>query len=509
MKTYVKNTLILSSCMVITKIVGAVYRILLSNILGTQGIGLYQLVFPVYSLFLVFVTGGMPTYIAQKVSVFRATNNLGGISKLIKNCTWLCFLLGLVFCVFLCAMSRQLSVWQGNQMAYLGYITVAVSIVFSFSSCVLKGYFMGYENMKYNAISGIIEQFCKLVFGLVLAYLLKNYGLNYAVCGAFGGVLFAEIISFFYILFVYSKNHKKVKTFFDYQECKNIFKGFLPITLASFILPLSSCVDSFLVVNLLTWVGIEKVSATSLFGIATGMVSPLVNFPVLLCGTISTALLPSLTFALSKKQDTNKTIEGTYFFVWIVSLPCAFGILATAPNIISICFPILESVYFDVAVYYLSVSAFNIIWLSCMQISSSILNSIGKFVLPLACYGIGFFVKIVLLILLTLFANINIMSLAFASVISNSLSCVLLLYFVKKNTMFCIKLGNLVVPLVSSIIMMSVVMWLNSYAYFGKLINFGILILVAVIVYFAICVCFRVVNTTDIKKLFKNNTKQI
>ena len=85
MKAYVKNTLILSTCMLLSKMLGALYRIPLSNILGTEGIGLYQMVFPVYSLFLVAITGGMPVYVAQKVSKFRANNDNESINKVIKN----------------------------------------------------------------------------------------------------------------------------------------------------------------------------------------------------------------------------------------------------------------------------------------------------------------------------------------------------------------------------------------------------------------------------------------
>ena len=70
MRPYIKNTIILTICIIVSKAIGAFYKILLSNTLGTQGIGIYQLVFPVYSLFLVFVTGGMQVYIAQK---FRCT----------------------------------------------------------------------------------------------------------------------------------------------------------------------------------------------------------------------------------------------------------------------------------------------------------------------------------------------------------------------------------------------------------------------------------------------------
>ena len=120
MKTYVKNTLILSICMLLSKMLGALYRIPLSNILGTEGIGLYQMVFPIYSLFLVAITGGMPTYVAQKVSLLRAKGDNQSITKLLKNSIFLSVLIAVVFCLILVIFSKYISNLQGNESAYLG-----------------------------------------------------------------------------------------------------------------------------------------------------------------------------------------------------------------------------------------------------------------------------------------------------------------------------------------------------------------------------------------------------
>ena len=82
---YIKNSIILFVCLIITKFVGAVYKIPLSNILGTNGIGIYQMIYYVYSLFLVFITGAIPIYVAQRVSYYRAKKENNAISKLIKS----------------------------------------------------------------------------------------------------------------------------------------------------------------------------------------------------------------------------------------------------------------------------------------------------------------------------------------------------------------------------------------------------------------------------------------
>lgn len=506
---FIKNTIILSVCMLVTKFIGAIYRIPLSNILGTEGIGIYQMVFPVYSLFLVFITGAMPTYIAQKVSIYRAKNDYASIDKLIKNALLLCIIIAVFFAMLLIIFSKSISYIQGNDKAYLGYVTVAISILFSAVTCVYRGYFQGMEKMVPNALSGILEQLVKLVIGLSLTYILKGYGLSYAVSGAFLGVLFSEVVTFIFMFIVYNKKGIKEKSYFNFQFTKDIFFQFLPLSLSSLILPLSATLDSFLVVNLLSKNFSINIS-TSLYGIATGMVNPFINFPILLCGTLSTAFLPALTYNIAQNKNVSNLTSGTYFFLWLFCVPCAFGIMALAPNIINMFFPAIEEAYYNVSVFYLIVSSFNIIWLSVFQISTSILNSYGFFNKPLISQIIGFSLKIIVLVILILNPNINILALCFSTAICNIASCLINLYFVKKISSFYIKLKNLSIPLIGAIFMYFILNFLNKYIFINEYFKLIILLLIGIIFYFIFCFIFKILSINLIRQLLnKNDNKSL
>ncbi len=504
---YVKNTIILGLFLLASKFLGALYKIPLSNILGTEGIGLYQMVFPVYSLFLVFITGGMPIFVAQKVSSYRAKNDLLKMNKVIKSSLIISLLFASVFCLVLLVFSVPIAKLQGNQSAYLGYITVAISILFSCVTCVYRGYFQGLENMMPTAISGLIEQIVKLCIGLSFAYFLQRYGLIYAVSGAFLGVLVSEIASFIFVAFIYQLKKLKFssKNYFVFDDLKNSFKQFLPITLNNLVLPLSSCLDTFIVVNLLTYSGIDIKTATSLFGIATGMISPLVNFPILLCGTLSVAVLPTLTYKIAKNDDIKEMVNGTYFFIWFLCLPCVFGVVGVARNIITIFFPAIEIQYINVSVFYLCIYSFNIIWLSFIQISSSILNSFGQFKLPLYSQILGFIVKFVLLVFLILFTKLNILALGIAICVSEAMVCLMNLYFVKKITTIKLKLNKVIVPIFSCLIMFIGIFLINKYLFINAYLKIAIILLFAVFVYFLICFVFKIISIKQIKNLFNNN----
>ena len=506
MKSYVKNTLILSICMLISKIFGALYRIPLSNILGTQGIGLYQMVFSVYSLFLVAITGGMPTYVAQRISSFRAKGEKQKIRTLVRNCVALSSLIGLFFCLCLMIFAMPISTLQGNSSAYLGYITVAVSILFSSITCVYKGYFQGMETMAYNASATILEQVSKLGFGLLGAIWLKKFGVIYAVAGAFLGVFFSELVTLVFMSMLYVRTKPSASdVYIKGTYLKTIFKQFFPLSLSSIILPLSSCIDSFLVINLLTFKGYDILKSTSLFGIATGMVSPFVNFPVILFGTICTAFLPALVYMLEKGENTNEVVGGTYFFTWLLCIPCALGFVGIAPTIIELFFPAIESNYINLAVFYLQISAFNIIYLSISQVSCSILNSIGKFYLPLIAQSIGFLLKTIMFVILILFTNLGIISLAIAIQFGDAISCLISLILARKKIVIQLKMKKILVPIFASIFMYFSVVMANKFIILNVYIKLILMVVIAIFVYFSICFIFHLISLNEIKNMFNKN----
>lgn len=467
------------------------------------------MVFPVYSLFLVFITGGLPTYISQKISNFRAKNDNLSISKLISNAILLSLFLGLGVGLFLMSFSKIISTTQKSPSIYWGYVIVAISISFSAVTSVYKGYFQGNENMKPSAISGIIEQITKLTFGLILSLYLKQYGILYAVYGAFFGVLLSEIVCFFYMFLKFKRKNQTIKkSFINYRQIKDVFWGYFPLSLSGLVLPISACVDSFMVVNLLTFNGMQTQVATSLFGIATGMIGPLINFPIALCGTLATAFLPTLTYKISKNEDVKQITGSTYLFIWFLSLPCTVGIIALAPNIINLFFPAIENIYTNVSVYYLIIASFNIIWLSISQISASILNSYSKFKWSFYSQLVALVLKIVVFVVLVTVAKLNILSLCFASAISNSISCIISLSLVKKVCKFDIKTKNIILCLTNGILMFIFIKFFNDSLNISMFIKTFILVGFGVFLYIFLAFVFKIVTIGQIKQLFfKTNPK--
>ena len=498
---YIKNSIILFICLIFTKFFGAIYKILLSNILGTLGIGIYQMIFFVYSLFLVFITGAMPTFISQRVSKQRANNNFENIATIVKNALILCIFLGLIFSILLILMSRSFATWQGISDAYFGYIIVGISVVFSATTCVIKGYFLGLEHMSINAICGIIEQIVKLCTGLILAKIFAKNGVIYAIYGAFLGVLLSEIISFCFMMIFYIYKKPKITSKYSFLGIKTTFLGFLPLVFSNLVVPLSNFVDSFLVVNLLM-AKFSKTVSTSLFGIATGMIAPLVNFPVLLCGTICTAILPTISYNYAQKKDISWVFGGALFFVFVLFVPCTFGMLALSNDIIVTFFPSIEMQFMGVACLYLQVMSFNIIYLSLFQMISSLLVGIGEFKLPLIAQTVGVTVKIIVTVLLILFTRFNILSLAIAINVGNILTLVLAIIYMRKYVRVDIFRQKIILSFACSLVMFCAVFALDLVLKFNTIIKIGVLATFGVLIYFGLCITLKVFSIKNVKNIF-------
>ena len=185
------GTVILFFANIISKLFGAFYRLPLSNILGAEGMGLYQMAFPIYSFLLTLITGGISITLTRQIAIYRAKQDRVGIYKtfVLGRNTSLFF--GLIFFFTLLLFAYPLSRLQGNVNAFYGYFAISIGFVFACMLGAYRGYYQGFNNMKPTAISQVLEQAVKLVLGLFFAYLFfKDYielNLDYFClwCGAF------------------------------------------------------------------------------------------------------------------------------------------------------------------------------------------------------------------------------------------------------------------------------------------------------------------------------------
>ena len=282
-ESFLKGALILGAAGVVVKIMGAFFRIPLGNLIGSTGMGYYQAVYPVYTLFLTLATAGFPTALAKLVSEKRAIGDFGGAAKTFKVASTVLFLTGLVsFCIFYFGADFIVNGIMKNEGALASMKAIAPALLFVPLMSSFRGYFQGRREMSKIAISQMVEQFFRVVLGIAIAYYwMVSFGPEQ---GAAGGVLGAAIGGFASIVFLvlaYLKGSKKRKMEiessknFKVESTKTVLKRILyvaiPITIGACVMPLVNMVDSVVVVRRLQESGFDVDTANSLLGQLTGM----------------------------------------------------------------------------------------------------------------------------------------------------------------------------------------------------------------------------------------------
>lgn len=416
-KGFVKGALVLIIFNLIGKIIGAIYRIPLANLLGPVGIGEYQLVFPLYSLLLSISVSGIPVAISKIVSEYNSKGQFGDSKKLLKlSCLYL-FIISLVGMILIVVLSKFIAKIQGNLQIYFCYYAIAPAVLFVGLLSVFRGYFQGNLNMLPTAISNLIEQAGKLAFGLFFVTKFIKYGEVYGVFGALLGISVSELLAFIFLLvyyIFYAKKHKSAML--SLYSRRNISKQLaltaLPITLGGIAAPITSIIDSLLVVNLLMFSGLSSEISTSLLGIQSGIVDPLINIPIVISVSISASVLPNLAkvYVKNDEAEIKSLIEKALQITLSVSLVCVICFVIFGKQILTFLYGrTLDFNEINIATKLLFLGGINLLFLSLVQVTSGILQGMGKQNFTVKSILIGSGIKIILTITLVSTKQIGIL----------------------------------------------------------------------------------------------------
>lgn len=427
-KSFVRGAFILMIFGVLSKILGAIYRIPLTSIISPEGMGLYQMVFPVYSLMLTISSSGLPSSISKLISEANAKNQYKQAGKImsLSFCLLFCFS---VFCSLILVFGSKLfATVQGNVNATICYLGLAPAIVFVGFLAGFRGYFQGLQKMLPSAISGFIEQLFKLGFGLFFSKLLLPKGIPYAVLGAMLGISISEFASFVFMWIyyvVYRHHHRQLSgenltVLSNKKTIKNILSTSIFVTLGGLIAPLGMLIDSVLVINILKNTSFSVSQATTLFGLESGTVGSIINMPVILSLALATAILPCVSSKNAKgdKEGAKKSASKALLLATIVALPASFGCYALS-------FPIMKILYggslslenIEIASQILEVASISIFYLAMVQVSAGILQGISKAGVPALSLSVGLAIKIVLNLVLIRIPQINILGVEIANAV--------------------------------------------------------------------------------------------
>ena len=442
MNKFVKGAIILVVFNLVGKVIGAVYRIPLANLLGSVGIGEYQLIFPLYSLMLSISVSGIPVAISKLVSEYNSKGMFGDVKRLIKLALLYLFSISIVCMLLVIIGARFIAKIQGNSEIYLCYYGIAPAILFVATLSVYRGYFQGQLNMLPTALSGLIEQVGRLFFGLFLAQKFARFGVIYGVLGAVVGISISELIALLFLTiyyFVYSKKCAlKVSPVLTRKEIsKQLISTAIPITIGGLASPITSIVDSLIVVNLLMFLGFGSGYSTSLLGLQSGIVDPIINIPIVFAVSIASSILPNLSsvYAKNDKKEVKNLIEKAFQITLSVVLACAICYVIFGKQILEFLYGrTLDNNELLISTKLLLLGVINLIFLSLVYVSASILQAMGKQKQAAKSILIGSAVKIIFTLLLVSVRNINILGAMLSGGISYVIVFLINYAHIKKET---------------------------------------------------------------------------
>lgn len=365
--------------------------------------GLYQFVYPVFALLLTLSSGAVPNAISIAVSEKNSVGDTEGAKKVFSVAMRLCVLIGSAGALILAALAYPLSLLQ-DKGAFWGHLAIAPAILIVTLISAYRGWFMGHNDLRPSSLSQLTEGVVKLAVGLSLTVWLRRYGVAFAVVGALLGVVASEAVTLLIMVFAFAVKEKrlvKVDTGERKETTKKLLKTALPLVLCGLILPASQFIDSLLVVNLLRWGGYE--ATTSAYGLWSGVVTPLINLPVMICITLGIAVTPQMVegrqkrdvdFVMEKANTVNK-------LTYLMGIPFAFLYIFMAKGIVGALYPRLSAEDTALTVSLLRISAISVLGLSVFQIYSAMLQGLNRAKIPVIIMATCMGIKLLLSLILT------------------------------------------------------------------------------------------------------------
>lgn len=244
-----------------------------------------------------------------------------------------------------------------------------------------------------------------------------------------------------------------------------ILKIAIPISMAQTIGSIMALIDSFMVPTLLKDAGYTREIATSLYGQLTGKAQVLINVPLTLSIALAQSTVPAISeaFAKGNKSILKRNVNISYKMAFIFALPCALGLFTLAAPIFSLIFMNNSDGY-----ELMQILSIACIFIIAAQVSTSILNGVGKTFAPLFAIIVGCIIKVVTGIILIPNPDLNIKAAAISTLISYIIISLIDFIFVIKYTRVYTSLTeNFIMPLICSLIMAFTVM--SSYTYLFKI----------------------------------------
>ena len=523
---------ILAAASIISRIIGLVYRLPMTNIIGDTGNNYYSCAFEIYNIMLIISSYSLPLAVSKLVSARIAKGQRRQAYQIFKGALAFAIITGLSASLIIYFGAELFTSMLQTPLSVFALKILAPVLVIVAVLGVLRGFFQGLGTMMPTAISQIIEQVVNAVVSVWAAYVLFERGKNIgavlgdpesyaAAYGAAGGTLGTNIGSVFglgFMLFVFYafmksfknklKREKGVKVNSFSYTMKILIITIIPVLLSTTIYNISGIIDQAVFKNVATLQGYTTHEIDVWWGVFSGKYKVLINVPISISSALAASSVPTLTaaFAAGNQQQVRNLINAAMRFVMVIAIPSCVGLAVLAKPIFMLLFPgTMETL--NMASQIMAIGSVAVVVYSMSTLSNGLLQGINRLTVPVKNAAIALVAHIVLLIALMLFFRLNIYAVVIANAFFGLVMCILNAKSLQKYSRYTQEIQKtFIIPAISSAIMG--VAAYGSYQLFYSLVNNNlaslvISILIAMFTYAIVLLLLKGLSEEDIYRFPK------
>ena len=455
--SFAEGTLIATFAIIFTKIIGLLYVIPFTNMVGQSGRALYGYAYTIYAIFLDISSAGLPIAISKLIKEYDTLGKIEAKERAYKLGRNIIFILALISFLIMFIFANQIATSLLKDISNedgvntikdvaLAIRCVSLSILIVPSLSVTKGYLQGHNIIGVSSFSQVLEQIVRITIILAGSYITLNifgYNITTAVCISVMGAFFGAIIALIYTkikIHNFKKNEEpkeliKNEDISNKEIIKKIFSYAIPFIIIDTMFSIYSYVDMFIVIRALHYIGFD---GSSIQTISTNISTWAPKITVIIASMamgMSTSLIPTIVSAYTLKnyKEVNNKLNQALQMILTISLPMALGIALLSKPIWTIFYGNSDSY----GAIILSIAAFVAVMGNLFMITSSTLQSLNKFKLVYKSSLYGLLINIILDIVLILGFNKTIipayLGAPIASIIGYGFSSLYTLYNLKKE----------------------------------------------------------------------------
>lgn len=529
---FVKGAAILGVAAFLTKVIGLIYRLPLTRVLGDEGNGLYADAFQVYTVLVTLCAYGLPTAISKLVAERTAKGAYRDAHRVFKISLIYSGIFGGILAALMWIFAGPIANMMGSPRTVHAMRSLAPTVLIVVLMSSFRGYFQGLNSMGPTAISQVIEQIFNAAFSIILAYALISKSLESAVVGSTLGTGIGALAGFIFILFVYwllkPKINKNIRRSVGYEYesdfliLKKILLTTIPILMGTAVFSVTSTIDLKMMNDRLPavieqlinsgqqhYIGLSSVAGLTpvqIVDMLKGQYSvkylTLVNVPISLIISLATASTPAISYAMAMKNydDVREKTHIVMKIGMLFAFPSAIGMAVLANPIIKLLFRSQPD-----GGSLLQLGTIAIVFITIAQVCTGILQGMGKPHLPTAHAFVACIIKVILNMILLSIPTINIYGIIYSTIACYMVFAFLNLRAVVKLTGTAFdKVDVFIKPALISTIM-GLAVWGGSWALFkvteSSFVQIAVLVPLAGIIYGAGAILLKALTPAELEMI--------